>query len=229
MTTASPTAPPPASLPPTLTVDRPKRRWWLYVAVVLGGLALLAVALVAALLTYWHSLVRTYTTLEAAPLPAITGSDQDLTAFLVRWAAFQDAVVGGTATEPFRASAADLNLLIGQNPDLRDRVRLVITNNQLLGQFSFALAQVQQPELRNRFVNGLARLELDFREGWLTVSVAELSANGRLVPWWVMKRVRQENLVKDLDKNPDTVEFLHRLAAIEVEDDHIVLKPAARN
>lgn len=212
-----------------MAADRPRRRWWLYLAVVLGGLALLAVVAVAALLTYWHSLVRTYTALEAAPLPAITGSDQDLTALLVRWAAFQDAVAGGTATEPFRASAADLNLLIGQNPDLRDRVRLVITNNQVLGQFSFSLAQVQQPELRNRFVNGLARLELDFRDGWLTVSVAELSANGRPVPWWVMKKVRQENLVKDLDKNPDTVEFLHRLAAIVVEDDHIVLKPAARN
>lgn len=197
--------------------------------VALGLLALLALGLVIGLLTYWQTLVRNYTAPRAESLPPIVGSESDLPAFLARWTAFQEAVANGTATEPFRASARELNLLIAQNPDLRDRVRLVITNNQVLGRFSFSLAQVKQPGLRDRFVNGQARLALGFQDGWLTVTVMELQANGRPVPWWVMKEVRQQNLVKDLDKNPDAVAFLHQLADITVEDDHIVLKPQPRN
>lgn len=229
MTAQTPNAEPPIVEQPPGSKPRRKRRWWVYLGAGLGVLILLAVVAVAGIVMYWHSLIRNYTAAEPQPLPAIKENDADLTAFHTRWTAFQEEVANGSSTEPFQASAAELNLLIAQNPDLKDRVRLIITNNQVFGQFSFPLDQANDRKLHGRHLNGRAQLNLAFQDGWLTVSVAELKANGKPIPRWILKKVQQQNLASYLDNNLDAIEFLHQLDAIEVEDDQIVLKPLARN
>lgn len=207
---------------------RPRRRWWVYLGAGLGALVVVALLLVAGVAMYWHSLIRNYTAPQSQPLPMLPVTDFNFPVFHTRWTAFQEAVANGTAAEPFQASAAEVNLLIAQNPGLKDRVRMIITNNQVFGQFTFPLDQAKQRELQGRYVNGLARLNLDFEDGWLTVSVAELKANGKHIPRWILKRIQRENLAKNLDQNQEAIAFLHQLHSIEVQDDQIVLKPEQR-
>lgn len=206
---------------------RPKRRWWIYLAIGAGLLSLCAVATVVGIVVYWRSLVRDYTASQPQPLPAVQASDADFAALQARWMAFQESVVKGRTASPFEATAADLNLLIAQNANLKDHLRVTITNNQILGQFAFPLTQTGKPELAGRYLNGQARLQLEFQDGWLTVSVADLKANGKPIPGWILKKVRQQNLLKDLDRNPKAGELLRQLEAIQVEDDRIVVRPSA--
>lgn len=225
MSNASSNDIPPATNQTPCNQPRRKRRWWFYVGISLGALALLAVAVVVGLVMYWHSLVRNYSSTEPQPLPMVEGGESDLVAFQARWSAFVEAVAQGIARDSFQASATELNLLIAQNPDMKDRVRVVITNNQVLGRFTFPLDQAKQRDLKGRHLNGLARLNLDFQDGWLTVNVAELQANGKPIPRWILKKVQRENLAKDLDKNHEATAFLHSLESVAVEDDLIVLRP----
>lgn len=212
--------------PPDI-VQRPKRRWWIYLAVGAGLLSLCAVATVVGIVVYWRTLVRDYTASQPQTLPVVQASDADFAALQARWMAFQESVAKGRSSKPFEATAADLNLLIAQNAGLKDYLHVTITNNQILGQFAFPLNQTGKPELAGRYLNGQARLQLEFQDGWLTLSVADLKANGKPIPGWILKRVRQQNLLKDLDKNPDTLAFMRQLEAIQVEDDRIVVKPSA--
>jgi hypothetical protein len=211
--------------PPPAVGRRSRRRWWIYLGVSLGAIVLVALGLVVGIAMYWHSLIKNYTATQSQPLPVVPVTDSDFPVFHARWTEFQEAVVNGTAAEPFRASAAELNLLIAQNPGLKDRVRMIITNHQVFGQFTFPLDQAKQRELQGRYINGLARLNLEFQEGWLTVSVVELKANGKPIPRWILKKIQKQNLAKDLDQNQAVTAFLHQLDTIKVQDDQIVLVP----
>jgi len=194
----------------------------------LCAIVVVALGIVAGIAVYWHSLIENYTSTQPQPLPVVQVSDSDFAALNSRWTAFREAVAKDNAAEPFRARAAELNLLIARNPGLKDRVWMTISNSQIYGQFTFPLDQSKQRELHGRYVNGLARLNLDFQDGWLTVSVAELKANGKPIPRWILKSIQKENLVKDLDQNLELTAFLHELHTIEVQGDQIVLQPEQR-
>jgi hypothetical protein len=129
------------------------------------------------------------------------------------------------AREPFKLTADDLNVVIANIPDLQERLRVVITNNQIVGHFSVPLDKAKQKELQGRFINGSARLNLMFDDGWLSAQVLDLRANDKLVPGWVQKKVQKENILKDLDKNQEVIAFLHKLKSVEVKDGSVILTP----
>lgn len=218
---------PPAEARPPVIITRKKRRWWVYTLAGLGGAVIMAVVLVSAGVVYWHSLVQRYTAAQPLALPRIESSDTALQALLFKWIPFQAAVNNGTADKPLMLSAQDLNACIAQNPKLQGRLWVSITNGQVFGRFTFSLDEVKQANLRDRHLNGVARLNLEFHGGALRVAVAELEANGKPVPGWLMKRLQKENLAKDAQRNAETAEFLRRLDRIQVQGDRIVLSPPA--
>ncbi len=218
--------PPPVSSAPRHALPGHKqRRWWRYALVGLGGLVVLAIVGAVALASYWHSLVNNYTATQPAPLPQRANAAavaQDLNA---RWGVFWQAVLEDRANAPFRLSADDLNTVIATVPDLKGRLHLTITNDQIMGEFSVPLDKAKQKALQGRFVNGTARLHLAFEDGWLTAQVLDLKANGKPVPGWLQQKVQRENVLKDLDKNPDAIAFLHKLSKVEVKDGAVILTP----
>lgn len=207
-------------------VRRRRRTWIWYVGFALVVLAGLGLAAVASLFLYWRSLVQTYTTTTPEPLPAVRGTEMDRTALLARWSLFYENVRQGVPTPPFEIGADEINLLLAADPQMRDRLRIELTNGSVFGRFTFPLAQSGQQELANRHLNGRARLHLDFTDGWLTLTVAEMEANGRPIPKWLLRRLQRENLLRDLDRQPEMLEFLRQLAAIEVVGDRLILRPA---
>jgi len=204
---------------------RKKRRWWFRVLVALGGLVVLAIVGVVLLAGYWQSLVRNYTATRPEPLPQVANFSESIENLRARWNVFWEAVLDGEAGTPFKLSADDLNTVIANIPELKDRLHLLITNNLILGRFSTPLGQAKQKELRGRFINGTARLNLAFDDGWLTAHVLDLKANGKPVPGWIQKKVQKEDILRDLNKNFEVAAFLHKLRNVEVMDGGVVLTP----
>ncbi|MGA4644353.1 hypothetical protein [Limisphaera sp. 4302-co] len=218
---------PEAPSPAGPTSGRPVRRrsWLWYTGVVLACVALLGLCGVAGLVWYWRTLIRTYTTPAPVELPAARDSELDRTALLIRWQTFYEGVRQGRLVPPFELTADEINLLITGNPELRDRLRVGITNGMIYGRFSFPLGRADQKDFQGRFLNGEARLRIHFADGWLTVQVAEMEANGKPIPNWLLRRIGRENLARDLDRNPEAIEFLQQLEAVEVVGDRLVLRP----
>ena len=223
-------AEPPVILPPPVVPVRRKRRWWVYVLVAFGGLVALAVILVVCAVAYWHSLIKTYTSASARPLPAAEEFGVDAEAVQQRLVEFYTAVTQNGGPEPLKFNAADLNAVVTKDPKLKDHVRMVITNGQVLAEFSFPLAPLKRPELKNRYLNGEVLLGHKFEEGWLDVTVAGVKANGKPIPKWILKQVQKKsgNLAKDIDKNRDVVFFMQKLDSLEVVDDQIIITPTAK-
>lgn len=206
-------------------VRRRRRTWLWYAGLALVALAGLGLAAVTALFLYWRSLVQTYTTPTPEPLPAVRGTEMDRTALVVRWSLFFENVRQGVPTPPFEITADEINLLLAADPQVGDRLRIELTNGSVFGRFTFPLAQSGKRELAHRHLNGRARLQLDLTDGWLTVTVAEMEANGRPIPNWLLRRLQRENLLRDVDRQPEMLEFLRQLAAIEVVGDRLILRP----
>ncbi|NGO38351.1 hypothetical protein G4L39_02930 [Limisphaera ngatamarikiensis] len=204
---------------------RRRRSWLWYLGVGLVVVALLGLAGVAGLGWYWWSLVRNYTGTAPVELPAASDSELDRTALWIRWQTFYESVRQGRPVPPFELTADELNLLITGNPDLRDHLRVEITNGALYGRFSFPLGREGQRGLTGRFLNGRARIQIQFSDGWLSLNVEEMEANGRPIPRWILRRLSRENLARDLDRNSEAVEFLHQLEAVEIVGDRLVLRP----
>ena len=197
----------------------------------MGGVFAVGLIVIVSVVGYWHSLIKNYTSTQAQPLPALEVFDADLEHLTSRWTSWVTDVATDNAVPPFKASADDLNLLVGKNPALKDHLRIVITNNQVCGQFSFPLDQTKKRELKGRFLNGQGRLNLDFQGGDLIVTVAELKANGKPIPGWIFKKLQKKtgNLAKDLQKNHDVVAFMKKLDTLEVRDNEVVITPMLTN
>ncbi len=208
-------------------VRRKRRTLLWYIGLVLIGLALLGLTGVTALFLYWRSLIHTYTVTTPVPLAEVRGSDLERSALLMRWALFYETVRQGLPADPIEFTADELNLLIAGNPEMEERLRVELTNGNLYARFHLSLGESGRKELQGRYLHGKARLQVDLSDGWLTVTVAEAEANGRPIPNWMLRRIQQENLARDLDRNAEVQEFLRQLAAIEVSGDRLILRPIA--
>lgn len=206
-----------------------KRRWWRWAIFCAGGLFLAIVLGVLMVAGYWRSMVRNYTATAPAELPEVVESQSELEDLFYRWVDFRKAVQDGTPAKPLRLSADDLNQLLLKNVALKDHLRLMISNSQVFGVFSFPLDKTRRHELKGRYLNGLARLNLEIQDGWVSLRVADMQANGKAMPKWLLKKFQRQNLAKGLEDNIEAAEFLRKLDTVSVDGEEIVFVPLARN
>jgi hypothetical protein len=210
----------PPSAPP-----RKKRRWWLYLLGAFGLLLVLGVLALVLALGFLKSVVRDYTSTSPTAFPAIQQDPQRAKELENKFREFIEALARRQNPPPFGITADDLNMVLGRDKNFSQHVRLVITNNQVLAQFSAPLDQTGQKQLKGRFVNGVARVNITFQDGWLTVNLGSVDVNGHRLPNWLLKRAQRENFLKGLDDNQEMVSAFQELESIRVEGDRILLSP----
>ena len=219
---------PAESAAPTPPAKR-KLRWWAYVLMGLGGLVLLGLVAVIGVVLYYHSLIKNYTSTQAISYLAAQNVKDTQSQLISRWATFTDRLKNGKSAPAFKLSEDDLNAFLAYNKEARDHVRIAVTNGRVVGYFSMPLDKGnQKKELKGRFLNGEATLNVLFQDGLLTVSIADIKANQKPIPRWLLKIVksRSQNLAKDLDNNADSMMLLQKLDDIKVEGDGLVLTPS---
>ncbi len=204
---------------------RKKRRWWLYALIVLGCLVVLGVGLVVAILGYINSLVTKYTDSQPKALVTVEASPAKQEELKTRWTAFQQSVAAGRSTRPLKLSADDLNVFLANIPNLRDRLRFVINGDKLQGDFTVPLDDTRQAKLKGRYLNGRVTFNFKFEEGFLTLNVGELEANGRPAPRWLVSRLQKENFLRFLDSNQDVMGLMQRIENVEISDGYVVVTP----
>lgn len=211
--------------PPQGVAPRRRRRWWLYALGVVGGLFMVALALVIALVVYWNSLIRNYTATEPQPIPVAETNPGDVQALKERFEQFKNTVGFQRTTPPLSVTADELNLLVAQNKDLKGRLFLEIADNRLIGKFSVPLNATRKKELQGRHLNGTLELSVSLENGFFTAKVLSVELNGRPIPRWIFNRIKDKNLMDKVNNDRETLDILQSLEDIRIEDGKITFIP----
>jgi hypothetical protein len=150
-----------------------------------------------------------------------------------RMTAFQEAMEQGARVEPLALTGHDLNVLIARHPELaawRQRAYVQVVGDQIVGQLSLPLDDLAAfpglNRLKGRYLNGTASLKVSLRNSRVEVNLEALEVKGQPVPEEIMRSLRQQNLAKDIDRNPDFSETIGQLRSIDVVDGAIVIRAA---
>ncbi len=191
-------------------------------AVVGGGIA-----------TYmgYRYLVKTalpYTDTVPTPLPKVEMPPERAKELHARVDAFRAALDSGKATEPLVLDSDDLNVLIADNEDLRDKVHVDVEGDKVKGQVSFPLEGLGLPAFKGRYLNGKATLKVSLEDGFLRVTLDALEVKGKPVPATFIDQLRAKNLAEEASRNPENAEAIQKLESIQVEDGKVIIKSRAR-
>jgi len=165
---------------------------------------------------------------DAAPLklPKVEMGETEFSQLKERVKSFGDAMEKAQPTEPLVLNERDLNALIANNPDakeLADKFYVSLDGDQVKGRVSFPL-----PNLgwlgKGRYLNGEAAFNVSLENGVLIVTAREVRVKGRTLPDSIMDRIRQENLAKEVYKDPKNAEAIRKFDSLQVLDGRVIIK-----
>ena len=214
---------------------RPRQRGCFFygcvIASVLAVLLILALA-VGGYLVYraLNRYLEEYTATARRELPKLQITEDERKGVVDRFKEFRQAVKDQTATEPLVLTGEDLNALVQEVPELKDRVYFAIEGDKIKGEVSIPLTLFMDTSLtRGRYVNGEAEFKASLSEGVLVVILDSIEVNGKRPPEEAMTNLRQQNLAKDFYKNPENAEMVRRFESLVIRDGKIIITPRPRD
>jgi hypothetical protein len=207
-----------------------------YGCIIASVLALLMVILVSVAVyfgfRYVGQQVEIYTGAAPLQLPQVEMPAEQRQALKDRVEAFRKAVDAGMPTEPLVLTSDDLNALIEDDDELKGKIHAKIEGDEVKGLVSIPLDRLGHvPFLsmfRGRYLNGEADLKASLEDGVLIVTLDAFEVNGKKAPEEFMTQMRQQNLAKDVYKNPKQAEILRKLERLEVKDGKIIVRVRAK-
>lgn len=179
--------------------------------------------------------VTQYTGTEPVPLPKLEVSKEEQAALRDRVAAFRKALDAGGETPPLELSSDDVNTLIEQNTDFKDKIYVTLEGDKIKGKVSLPLDKIGENVpifgrlVMGRYLNGEAELKASLQNGEPIVHIEALSVNGKDLPEEMMAKLREENLAKDAKRNPQNAEMVRQLESVEVKDGKVIIKARAKD
>jgi hypothetical protein len=105
------------------------------------------------------------------------------------------------------------------------RARLSIANGEVQSDLSVPLERLGYP---GRWFNGSAAFLVTLENGVLIVTLRSASVKGEPIPGWIVGRLADRNLAKDLYQRPEIAGLIARLESIDLSNGRITLVPRLR-
>lgn len=144
---------------------------------------------------------------------------------------FTDAVNQGEEAEPLALSARDANILINSSLDpllieMRERVRLKFEDGKILSELSLPLDRLGVKDLRGRYFNGDAELNLTKSENnEMSLNLRSLAANGSRLPPELLSQIQERtDFVDRIMKDPRVTRLTRYLKRFEVVGEQLVIE-----
>jgi hypothetical protein len=195
----------------------------LVLVVIVGIMAVLAV-------NYFKNLINTYTDTGPMALPKVEMPAAEYEALDKRVHSFKESLDKQKGVEPLVLSGDEINALIASKPDtkqFKDKFQLSIEGDKIKGQVSIPLGDTGIPFTKGRYLNGASAFKASLQNGILIVTADSIVVKGKPLPETFMTRLRNENLAKEVYRDPKNAETLRKLESIEVKDGKISIKPRA--
>jgi len=209
--------------PPT----KRRRRWWVYALWIFGSLIGLVIAGIVSLWLYWNSLVKTYTSTSAKPIPQIEGTDEQYAELKQRWDAYALLFIRRREPiPPFEINGQELNLFTRQFGPFQKQAFAEILPDKIRLLFSVSLDETRNPSLQGRYLNGVATFHPVMTNKHLSIRLTTAEANNKALPGWIMKRLQSANLGEVFNHRPEFDLAIRALDRVELQSDKIILHPA---
>jgi len=211
-----------------VTPPRKERGCFFYGCIIASVLAVLT-AIVIGIIAYlayrtYYRYINEYTSTTPTPLPKVAMPDEQRKAVRERFDAFKEALDKGEDAEPLVLDSDELNVLLAEESQAKDRVHVMIEGDKLNGQVSLPLDQVGLPGTKGRFFNGKATFRASLQGGVLVVTADSAEVNGRPLPEQFIAGIRNKNLAEDVARNPENAAFLNKLESLQVKDGKVIVK-----
>jgi len=209
-----------------------KPRGFLFYAAIVAGVMFAFTALGAgACVLYARSLVIAHTSPSAVPLrPVPEKTDADFEALSKRVEAFQASVRDGGPVPELVLSADDINALIARKSDpktrLGDMLRVTLEDGKIGGELSAPLDKVGLPLPGGRWLNAAGAFNVSMKGGVLIITADTLVLDGKPVSPALLARLKNENLARNVYKDPKHAEALRKIDSIEIKGGLMTIKPA---
>jgi hypothetical protein len=79
--------------------------------------------------------------------------------------------------------------------------------------------------LKGRYLNGVADLKMEMRNGRASVRLLSLEANGKPIPKWILRRMQQVNWGEQLNHRPDFDLVVRGIERVEFQAGSLILHP----
>jgi len=183
----------------------------------------LAVGTGVAVFYTYKGQISKYTSESPKELPAIEYSEDEIKEVAARVESIKSSLDKGEVPKVVELTADDLNALINQNEDLRGKLFVRIDDGEVTADVSFPADLI--PMAKGRYFNGSVSTNVSLENGVLIVTLADAEVNGQKIPKEIMDALKNENLAKELYKNPKIEKILGKFERLLIEKDKIILTP----
>jgi hypothetical protein len=197
--------------------------------IVLGVLALIVIAAASYTAYYFlQNTIKEYTSTTPVPVPTVSFTDEQRKERDDRWAAFKEAVKKHETAE-IQFTEDDINALISEKPEVRDKVYITLKGDQVSGQVSLPLDDLGVPLVpKGRYFNGQMSLTAKIDEGVLDVRLRALEVNGKTMPPNVAAQFANQNLAKDVKFEGETNAVMRRIDSLVIKDGKVIIRANVR-
>lgn len=171
-----------------------------------------------------NRLISQYTDTAPVAIESVRLPAAEREALQARVATFQEALESQTVARELSLSDTDLNALLAEQKDLKDRVLVRLEGDRVKGRISLPLQDVGPFKLQGRYLNGEAIFRVALADGSLAVTLEDVNVKGNPLPAVVMNELKKKNLAADILRNPEAAETIAKFASVQVQDGRLVLK-----
>jgi hypothetical protein len=176
-----------------------------------------------------NSFVAKYTSPAPLVFPRVELTGAEREALEGKLASFRALTNAGATVPALELNPGELNALLARNAEFRDKFHLSVEGDQVKGQISLPLDKKNFPVigrwLKGRYVNGSAGFRASVQGGGLVVNLVGVEVNGAAVGQEIMANLAAENLAAPFYSDMETSNVLSRLAAVEVRDGKVIVRP----
>jgi hypothetical protein len=193
----------------------------------ISGAILLVLILIGALvgLQLFKKMLNQFTDTQAVALAPVALSQPEIEQLKQRVDIFRRDIQTGKAVTPLTLSAEEMNAIIQNSPELKDKLRVLIEGDKLKGQVSVPMDQLGLPMFKNRYLNATATLSLSLNNGALSLNAQDVTVKGKPIPDVYQQRIRTANLLQGVPVDPRLTDALNQLEEIKVSDGKLVIVP----
>jgi len=180
----------------------------------------------------YNRAVNEYTSTTPQAIESVAYTPAELDALQARMKQFQKALDQGKAGEELVLNAKDLNILIAEEPtvkDLKGKLFVMIEDDRIKGKVSIPLRDIGWFKLSGRYLNGLAAFRVALEGGKLDVRLEEVEVNGKplqnsrlLGP--IVTEMKNKNLAEDYQRDTRQSDNIRKFDTIQIKDGKVILK-----